>query len=128
MIDHFLSSDYGKRPPLCEVEPDRQLVCPSVQKTPVLALVLNARSARNAPQVPRRDCKARSFFGRDARAEAKIFGKELTGYITRARPRVVPLDRGRGDANLSPYAAPTTILARDKSTWNASRCNTLCCF
>jgi hypothetical protein len=46
MIDHFLFSDYGKRPPLCEVEPDRQLVSASVQRTPVLALVLNARSAR----------------------------------------------------------------------------------
>src|ERR1700730_9214783 len=56
MIDHFLFSDCGERPPLCEIEPDQQLVCASVQNTPVLALVLDARSARNAPQVPRRDC------------------------------------------------------------------------
>src|ERR1700704_5848718 len=45
MIDHFLFSDGGKRPPLCEIGPDRHLVCASVRKTPVLAMVLNARRA-----------------------------------------------------------------------------------
>src|SRR5258707_3471071 len=52
MIDHFRFSDYGKRPPLCEIEPDRQVVCASAQETPVLALVLNDEAYAYSPHPP----------------------------------------------------------------------------